>query len=66
MGYTNVGWCTEKWLRLDDAIKKLTVGDLEIQLVLIWLEITGLKRPSLCTSWTCLGEERRGRECDLV
>lgn len=35
MGYTNVGWCTEKWLRLDDAIKKLTVGDLEIQLVLI-------------------------------
>ena len=38
-------------------MRNLTCNDLEISLVVIRLGVTGLKKPGLCTSWTCLGKE---------
>ena len=38
------GWCTTKWLRFDQTIRNLTSGDLGIQLVVILLGVTGLRK----------------------
>ena len=38
------GWCTVNQLRLDQTIRNLTCGDLEIPLVMIRLEVIGLKK----------------------
>ena len=48
-----------KQLRLDQAIRNLTCGDLEIPLVLIELGVTGLKKTESCISWGFLGEGGR-------
>ena len=37
------GWCTTKCLRLDQTIRNLTSGILGILLLVIQLEVTGLK-----------------------
>ena len=50
-----------KQMKLDQIIKNLTCGDLEIPLVMIGLEVTGL-----CTSLICLGEGRDKGWCDFV
>ena len=50
------GWCTRKWLRLDQTIRNLTSGDLEIRLVVIQLGVTTLKKTRSCISETCLRE----------
>ena len=39
-----------KQLKLDQAVRNLTFGDLEIPLVGIVLEVTGLKRQESCIS----------------
>ena len=44
------GWCTRKWSRLDQTIRNLNSGDLEILLVGIQLGVTILKNTSLCIS----------------
>ena len=36
------GWCTKKWLRLYEAIRNLTSGDMGIMLVVIRLGVTRL------------------------
>ena len=38
-----------KQLKLDQAVRNLTFGDLETPLVVIVLGVTGLKRPGWCT-----------------
>ena len=38
------GWCTTKWLRFDQTIRNFTSGDLGIQLVVILLGVTGLRK----------------------
>ena len=38
------GWCTGKQLKLDKTTKNLTCSDLEIPLVVIRVEVTGLKK----------------------
>ena len=43
------GWCTSKWLSLNETIRNLTSGDLEIALVVIHLGETRLKKTS-CVS----------------
>ena len=35
MEFVAAGWCTRKWLRLDQTIRNLTSGDLGISLVVI-------------------------------
>ena len=45
-----------KQLRLDQAVRNLTCGDLEILIVVTGLGETGLKRQGSCTSWICLGK----------
>ena len=40
------GWCTSKWLRLNETIRNLTSGDLEIALMVIQLGETRLKKKS--------------------
>ena len=55
-----------KQLKLDQAIRNLTFGDLEILLVVIGLAVTGLKKTGVVY---ILGErEERGEEwwCDFV
>ena len=42
------GWCTRRWLRFDQAIINLTLGDLGIRLVVIQLRVTGLKKTGSC------------------
>ena len=37
-------WCTRKWLGFDQTIRNFTSGDLGIQLVVIQLEVTRLKK----------------------
>ena len=54
------GWCTSKWLRLNETIRNLTSGDLEIALMVIHLGETRLKK-KLSISLTWLKEwGRRG------
>ena len=53
-------------MKLDQIIKNLTCGDLEIPLVMIGLEVTRLKKIGLCTSLICLGEGRDKGWCDFV
>ena len=54
------GWCTSKWLRLNETIRNLTSGDLEIALMVIHLGETRLKKKS-CISLSCVKEwGRRG------
>ena len=52
-----------KQLKVDQTIRNLTCGDLEIPLVLIRLGVKGLKpdskRLGSCTPWTCLGEGKK-------
>ena len=56
MEFVATGWCTGKWLRLNQTTKDLTFDDLEIPLVVIRLRVTGPKNTSSYASWTCLGE----------
>ena len=44
MGFVTSGWCTQKWLRLDQTIRNITCGDLEMLLVLMQQGATGLKK----------------------
>ena len=40
--FVATGWCTKKWLRLYEAIRNLTSGDMGIMLVMIRLGVTRL------------------------
>ena len=61
------GWCTRKWLRFSQNIRNLTCGDQGIPLVVIQLEVTGLKKAMSCISQTCLREGgRRGSVIQCV
>ena len=69
MGFVAVGRETVKQLKLDQATRNLTFGDLEILLLVIGLAVTGLRVVYIlgsCTSWGFLAE--RGEEwwCDFV
>ena len=44
MELVTANWCTRKWLGFDQTIRKFTSGDLGIQLVVIQLEVTRLKK----------------------
>ena len=44
MEFVPAGWCTRKQLRLDQAVRNLTCGDLEILLVVIRLGVTELRK----------------------
>ena len=44
MEFVAAGWCTRKWLRLDQTIRNLTSGDLGISLLVIGLGVTRLKK----------------------
>ena len=44
MEFVAAGWYTVKQLRLNQTMINLTCGDLEIQLVVIELGVTGLKK----------------------
>ena len=44
MEFVAAGWCTRKWLRLDQIIRNLTLGDLGIPLLVIQLEAIRLKK----------------------
>ena len=52
------GWCAANQLRLNQTIRNLTCGDLEILLLVIW--VTGLKKKNRFSFCTCLVE--RGGE----
>ena len=38
------GWCTRKWLSVDQTVRNFTFGDLGILLVVIQLGVTRLKK----------------------
>ena len=44
MEFVAAGWCTRKWLRLNQTIRNLTSGDLGISLLVIGLGVTRLKK----------------------
>ena len=39
-----IGWCTTKWLRFNQTVRKLTSADLVILLAVIRLEVTRLRK----------------------
>ena len=47
MDFVAAGWCRAKNLRLNQAIKNLICGDLEIPLGVIWLGVARLKKTGL-------------------
>ena len=60
------GWCTRKWLRLYQAIRNPTSGDLEIRLVVIHMGVTGFEKTSVVYLLDLFeGREEKG-QCDLV
>ena len=64
MEFIAAGWCTRKWLRLDQTIRNLTSGDLGIPPEMMQLEACGLKKTEYLLDFF---EERKEKEqCDLV
>ena len=55
-----------KQLKLDEAIRNLTFGDLEIPLVVIGLGVTGLKKTRIVYLLGILGGRGEKWWCDLV
>ena len=55
-----------KQLKLDQAIRNLTFGDLEIPLVVIGLGVTGLKKTRIVYLLGILGERGEKWWCDFV
>ena len=60
------GWCTRKWLRLDQTIGNLTCGDVEISPVVIRLGQAGLKKAGFVYLLGLLEGRREKGWCDLV
>ena len=44
MEFVAAGWCTRKWLKLNQTIRNLTSGYLGISLLVIGLGVTRLKK----------------------
>ena len=44
MEFIAAGWCTRKWLKLDQTIRNLTSGDLGILPEMMQLGVYGLKK----------------------
>ena len=64
MEFIAAGWCTRKWLRLDQTIRNLTSGDLGIPPEMMQLGACGLKKTEYLLDFF---EEREEKEqCDLV
>ena len=60
MEFVTSGSCKGKWLRVDQTIRDLTCGDLEIPLLVIRLGVTGPKNSEFV--WLLDLLERRGKK----
>ena len=58
------GWCTRKWLRLNQTIRNLNTCDLGIPLVAIQLGATGLKNTRAMYLLNLFEGRREKKQCD--
>ena len=66
MEFVATGWCTGKWLRLNQTTKDLTFDDLEIPLVVIRLRVTGPKKTKFLRLLDFLVGRMEKGWCDLL
>ena len=66
MEFVATGWCTGKWLRLNQTTKDLTFDDLEIPLVVIRLRVTGPKKTKFLRLLDLLVGRMEKGWCDLL
>ena len=66
MEFVAASWCTLKQLRLNQTVRSLTCGDIEVLLVVIRLGVTGLKKTRLVYLLDLLGKRGEERWCDLL
>ena len=66
MEFVAAGWCTRKWLRLDQIIRNLTLGDLGIPLLVIRLEAIRLKKARVVYLLDLFEGKGEKEHCDLV
>ena len=66
MEFVATGWCTRQWLRLYQAMRNLTCGDMGIPLVETRQEVTGLKKIRLVYLLELFQGRGEKGQCDLM
>ena len=66
MEFVTAGSCIGKYLWLDQTVRNLTCGYLEIPFVLIGLGVVRLKKTGLVCLLDFFGKRGKKGECDLV
>ena len=64
--FVAAGWCTRKWLGLDQTIRNLTSGDLGISLLVIGLRVTRLKKARVEYLLGLFAGRWEKEQCDIL